>query len=35
MLNSYKDLYITKTSLETQQHAREAVMLHALNHITK
>ncbi|CAL1706732.1 unnamed protein product [Somion occarium] len=35
MLSSYKDLYITRTALETQQHAREAIMLHALNHITK
>ncbi|KAI0071647.1 digestive organ expansion factor [Panus rudis PR-1116 ss-1] len=35
VLSSYKDLYVTRTSLETQQHAREAVMLHALNHITK
>ncbi|KAI0663442.1 digestive organ expansion factor [Cubamyces menziesii] len=34
-LSSYRDLYITRTNLDTQPHVREAVALHALNHITK
>ncbi|KAL1942815.1 hypothetical protein VTO73DRAFT_5055 [Trametes versicolor] len=32
---SYRDLYITRTALETQSTVREALTLHALNHITK
>lgn len=32
---SYRDLYITRTALETQSPVREALTLHALNHITK
>ncbi|KAI0373952.1 digestive organ expansion factor [Pilatotrama ljubarskyi] len=35
VLSSYRDLYITRTTLETQPSVREAVALHALNHITK
>ena len=35
MLSSYHDLYVTRTSLETQSSFREALTLHALNHITK
>ncbi|KAI0335146.1 digestive organ expansion factor [Cubamyces sp. BRFM 1775] len=34
-LSSYRDLYITRTNLDTQPQVREAVALHALNHITK
>ncbi|KAI0745922.1 digestive organ expansion factor [Earliella scabrosa] len=34
-LSSYHDLYVTRTSLETQSSFREALTLHALNHITK
>ncbi|KAH9948966.1 digestive organ expansion factor [Amylocystis lapponica] len=35
MLSSQKDLYITRTSLDTQASMRESITLHALNHITK
>ncbi|KAI0090475.1 digestive organ expansion factor [Irpex rosettiformis] len=35
LLLSYRDLYITRTSLDSQQTMREAIALHALNHITK
>ncbi|KAI8992953.1 digestive organ expansion factor [Trametes punicea] len=34
-LSSYRDLYITRTTLDTQPGVRESVALHALNHITK
>ncbi|OSD06957.1 digestive organ expansion factor [Trametes coccinea BRFM310] len=34
-LSSYRDLYMTRTSLDTQPSIREAITLHALNHITK
>ncbi|PIL35937.1 hypothetical protein GSI_01597 [Ganoderma sinense ZZ0214-1] len=34
-LSSYRDLYVTRTSPETQSSFREALTLHALNHITK
>ncbi|KAH9858485.1 digestive organ expansion factor [Lenzites betulinus] len=34
-LSSYRDLYLTRTALETQSSVREALTLHALNHITK
>ncbi len=32
---SYRDLYVTRMALETQSTIREALTLHALNHITK
>ncbi|KAI0786769.1 digestive organ expansion factor [Abortiporus biennis] len=35
LLASQRDLYITRTTLETQQSLREAIALHALNHVTK
>ncbi|KAH9942377.1 digestive organ expansion factor [Epithele typhae] len=35
MLSSYRDLYLTRTALEAQPIVREALALHALNHITK
>ncbi|EJF65447.1 digestive organ expansion factor [Dichomitus squalens LYAD-421 SS1] len=34
-LSSYRDLYVTRTAPETQSSFREALTLHALNHITK
>ncbi|GJE85252.1 digestive organ expansion factor [Phanerochaete sordida] len=34
-LSSNKDLYVTRTPLDSQQSIREAISLHALNHITK
>lgn len=34
-LSSYRDLYVTRTSPEIQSSFREALTLHALNHITK
>ncbi|KAI0744109.1 digestive organ expansion factor [Daedaleopsis nitida] len=35
VLSSYKDLYVTRSIPDTQASFREAVTLHALNHITK
>ncbi|EPT04571.1 hypothetical protein FOMPIDRAFT_1057882 [Fomitopsis schrenkii] len=35
MLSTQRDLYITRASLDTHQSMREAITLHALNHITK
>ncbi|KAI0730279.1 digestive organ expansion factor [Fomitopsis betulina] len=35
MLSTQRDLYVTRTSLDTHQIMREAITLHALNHITK
>ncbi|KAH9839237.1 digestive organ expansion factor [Rhodofomes roseus] len=35
MLSTQRDLYITRTSLDMHQSMREAITLHALNHITK
>ncbi|KAI0916433.1 hypothetical protein AcV5_006869 [Taiwanofungus camphoratus] len=35
MLSSQRDLYITRTSLDTHASMREAITLHVLNHITK
>ncbi|KZT63869.1 digestive organ expansion factor [Daedalea quercina L-15889] len=35
MLSTQRDLYITRTSLDIHQSMREAITLHALNHITK
>ncbi|RPD57540.1 digestive organ expansion factor [Lentinus tigrinus ALCF2SS1-7] len=34
-LASYRDIYVTRTTLETQPSMREALTLHTLNHITK
>lgn len=34
-LSSNRDLYLTRTPLESQQSLREAISLHFLNHITK
>ncbi|KII92564.1 hypothetical protein PLICRDRAFT_50928 [Plicaturopsis crispa FD-325 SS-3] len=34
-LSSNRDMYITQTSLDNQTSVREAISLHALNHITK
>ncbi|KAI0645784.1 digestive organ expansion factor [Trametes meyenii] len=34
-LSSYRDLYITRTTPDTQASTREVLTLHALNHITK
>ncbi|KAI0675384.1 digestive organ expansion factor [Trametes maxima] len=34
-LSSYRDLYVTRTTPDTQASTREALTLHALNHITK
>ncbi|EKM57622.1 uncharacterized protein PHACADRAFT_115880 [Phanerochaete carnosa HHB-10118-sp] len=34
-LSSNKDLYVTRTPLDSQQLIREAIALHALNHVTK
>ena len=34
-LSTQRDLYVTRTSLDTHQSMREAITLHALNHITK
>ncbi|THH30402.1 hypothetical protein EUX98_g3765 [Antrodiella citrinella] len=35
MLSSHRDLYVTRTSPENQRYQREAIMLHAINHVTK
>ncbi|KAF9803461.1 hypothetical protein IEO21_09686 [Rhodonia placenta] len=35
MLSSQRDLYFTRTPLDAHQSMREAITLHALNHITK
>ncbi|XP_006455126.1 hypothetical protein AGABI2DRAFT_209438 [Agaricus bisporus var. bisporus H97] len=35
VLSTRRDLYSTHTPLETRQSAREAIALHALNHVTK
>ncbi|KAH8107233.1 digestive organ expansion factor [Cristinia sonorae] len=35
ILSSQRDLYVTKSSLESQQYQREAIMLHAINHVSK
>ncbi|EMD37680.1 hypothetical protein CERSUDRAFT_105606 [Gelatoporia subvermispora B] len=35
VLSSQRDLYVTKTSLDTHASMREAITLHALNHVTK
>ncbi len=34
-LSSYHDLYVTRTTLDSQPSLREALTLHTLNHITK
>ena len=34
-LSTRKDLYITSTPLATKRPTREAIALHALNHVTK
>ncbi|KDR67537.1 hypothetical protein GALMADRAFT_258194 [Galerina marginata CBS 339.88] len=34
-LSTRKDLYVTSTPLETKRPTREAIALHALNHVTK
>ena len=34
-LSTRKDLYITSTPLTTKRPTREAIALHALNHVTK
>lgn len=34
-LSSYRDLYVTRTSLETQPSFRETLTLHALNHVVR
>jgi U3 small nucleolar RNA-associated protein 25 len=34
-LSLYNDLFISRTSLDTQSETREAVALHALNHVMK
>ncbi len=35
MLQSYRDLYLSRTPSETHQSLREVISLHVLNHITK
>ncbi|KAF9444005.1 DUF1253-domain-containing protein [Macrolepiota fuliginosa MF-IS2] len=35
VLSTRRDLYLTHTPLETRKSTREAIVLHALNHITK
>ena len=35
LLSAQRDLFLTRTALETQPNVREAIALHALNHITK
>ena len=35
LLSSYRDVYMTRVALDSQQALREAITLHALNHITK
>lgn len=35
VLASNQDLMLTRTPLDSQQAAREAISLHALNHVTK
>ncbi|OCH93789.1 digestive organ expansion factor [Obba rivulosa] len=35
MLSSQRDVYITRTTLDTHASMREAITLHALNHVTK
>lgn len=30
-----RDLYLTHIPLDTQKHTREAIALHALDHVTK
>lgn len=35
MLSSQRDVYITRTTLDAHASMREAIALHALNHITK
>ncbi|KIM83267.1 hypothetical protein PILCRDRAFT_97191 [Piloderma croceum F 1598] len=35
VLSTHRDLYLTSTSLDTQKRVREAISLHALDHVTK
>jgi U3 small nucleolar RNA-associated protein 25 len=35
ILSTYRDLYLTSTSIHTQKTTREAISLHLLNHVTQ